>query len=76
LNSSSKITLVWAPVEITYGIEIREHKETEMLIVHQVESLTQTSYEFQNFDNGRTYTWSVYAVDSMVLSRSRQMQGN
>ena len=65
LNSSSKITLVWAPVEITYGIEIREHKATEILIIHQTEGLVQTSYEFQDFDNGKTYSWSVYAVDSM-----------
>ena len=65
LASSSKITMVWAPVEITYGIEIREHKATEIQIVHQAESLTHTSYEFQDFDNGKTYSWSVYAVDSM-----------
>jgi len=65
LASSSKITVVWAPVEITYGIEIREHKATEIRIVHQAEDLAQTSYEFQDFDNGKTYSWSVYAVDSM-----------
>ena len=65
LASSSKITLVWAPVEVTYGIEIREHKTTEILIIHQGEGLTQTSYEFKDFDNGKTYSWSVYAVDSM-----------
>ena len=65
LASSSKITVVWAPVEITYGIEIREHKATEILIIHQTEGLVQTSYEFQDFDNGKTYSWSVYAVDSM-----------
>ncbi len=65
LDSSSKITLVWAPVEITYGIEIREHKVTEIQIIHQADGLTQTSYEFQDFDNGKTYSWSVYAVDSM-----------
>ena len=65
LASSSKITMVWAPVEITYGIEIREHKATEILIIHQAEGLTQASYEFQDFDNGKTYSWSVYAVDSM-----------
>jgi len=65
LASSSKIAVVWAPVEITYGIEIREHKATEIRIVHQAEDLAQTSYEFQDFDNGKTYSWSVYAVDSM-----------
>ena len=65
LASSSKINVVWAPVEITYGIEIREHKATEILIIHQAEGLAQTSYEFQDFDNGKTYSWSVYAVDSM-----------
>ena len=65
LSSSSKIILVWSPVEITYGIEIREHKTTEILLVHQAEALTKTSYEFQDFDNGKTYSWSVYAVDSM-----------
>ena len=57
--------MVWAPVGITYGIEIREHKATEIRIVHQAEDLAQTSYEFQDFDNGKTYSWSVYAVDSM-----------
>ena len=65
LASSSRITVVWAPVGITYGIEIREHKATEIRIVHQAEDLAQTSYEFQDFDNGKTYSWSVYAVDSM-----------
>jgi hypothetical protein len=65
LASSSKITLIWEPVEITYGIEIREHKTTEIQIVHQAEGLAQTSYEFKEFDNGKTYSWSVYAVDSM-----------
>ncbi len=65
LASSSKITLIWEPVEITYGIEIREHKKTELLIIHQAEGLIQTSYEFKEFDNGKTYSWSVYAIDSM-----------
>ena len=65
LSSSSKVILVWSPVEITYGIEIREHKATEIQIVHHAEGLTQTSYEFEDFDNGKTYSWSVYAVDSM-----------
>ncbi len=65
LSSSSKIIVVWPPVEITYGIEIREHKATEIQIIHQAEGLAQTSYEFQDFDNGKTYSWSVYAADSM-----------
>ena len=65
LVSPSKITLVWAPVEVTYGIEIREHKATEILIVHQADGLNQSSYEFKDFTNGKTYSWSVYAVDSM-----------
>ena len=65
LASSSKITLIWEPVEITYGIEVREHKKTELLIIHQAEGLIQTSYEFKEFDNGKTYSWSVYAIDSM-----------
>jgi len=65
LASSSKITLIWEPVEITYGIEIREHKKTELLIIHQAEGLIQTSYEFKEFDNGKTYSWSVYTIDSM-----------
>ena len=49
LSSSSKVILVWSPVEITYGIEIREHKATEIPIVHHGEGLTQTSYEFEDF---------------------------
>jgi hypothetical protein len=57
--------LVWAPVEVTYGIEIREHKATEILIVHQADGLNQSLYEFKDFTNGKTYSWSVYAVDSM-----------
>ena len=68
LVSSSKVTLVWAPIEVTYGIEIREHETKELPqinIIHEAENLTQTSYEFKDFDNGKTYTWSVHATDSL-----------
>ena len=73
LASSSKITVVWAPAEITYGIEIREHKATEILIIHQTEGLVQTSYEFQDFDNGKTYSWSVYAVAIVIDEKDESM---
>ncbi len=73
LTSSSKITMVWAPAEITYGIEIREHKATEILIIHQTEGLVQTSYEFQDFDNGKTYSWSVYAVAIVIDEKDESM---
>jgi len=73
LASSSKITVVWAPTEITYGIEIREHKATEILIIHQTEGLVQTSYEFQDFDNGKTYSWSVYALAIVIDEKEESM---
>ena len=65
LDSSQKITFSWDPVEVEYGIEIREHKETEYLIIHTEEDLVATSYEYSDFDNGVSYSWSVYAIDSL-----------
>jgi hypothetical protein len=65
LNSSKKIEFNWEQVEISYNVEIREHKETEHAIVHVKGDLEETSYEFKDFTNGATYSWSVYAVDSL-----------
>ena len=65
LDSSQKITFTWEPVEVEYGIVIREHKETDYSIIHNEEGLIDTSYEYNDFTNGVSYSWSVYAIDSL-----------
>ena len=64
LSSASKITLIWSPVTVTYGFELRLHSGNEIFIVNQVEGLEGTTYEFLDFERGSVYSWSVYAVDS------------
>ncbi len=68
LNSSMKIAFSWEKIDVKYSIEIREHKETEHVIIHVKGDLEDTSYEFKDFTNGVTYSWSVYAVDSLGYS--------
>jgi len=65
LDSSQKITFTWEPIEVEYGIVIREHKETDYSIIHEEDDLVETSYEYKDFTNGVSYSWSVYAVDSL-----------
>ena len=69
IENSSKITVVWSEVTVNYGLEIRLIKETEgelpeIVKVHEVDMLEDTFYIYSNFENGKSYSWSVYAEDS------------
>ena len=68
LDSSSKITLEWNKVNVTYNIQIREYKlkdgqVTEVPIIHEAVNLTGTTYEYSDFVEGTEYSWSVFAED-------------
>ena len=65
LDSSSKITLDWNKVNVTYTIQIREYKETDVPIIHEINNLSGTVYEYSNFIEGKEYSWSVFAVDEL-----------
>ena len=67
LTSPSKITLAWSPVTITYNLQIKLEKDSEILpiyqpVIHEVEGLELTTYEFSDFEAGKTYYWSVKGV--------------
>ena len=69
IETSSKITMVWPEVSVTYGLEIRIIKEaenglTEIVKVYEVNMLEESSYTYSDFENGKSYSWSVYAQDS------------
>ncbi|GEM_PF-821640 len=65
LNSSSKINLVWSKVNVSYTLQIREYKDTDVPIIHVANNITETLYEYSNFIEGNEYSWSVFAVDEL-----------
>tara|TARA_Y100001970_G_scaffold196883_1_gene239454 strand:- start:3043 stop:3807 length:765 start_codon:yes stop_codon:yes gene_type:complete len=65
LNASSKINLNWEKRSVTYTLQIREYKDTDAPIIHEVNNLSETFYEYSNFIEGKEYTWSVFAVDEL-----------
>jgi hypothetical protein len=69
IETSSKITMVWPEVSVTYGLEIRVIKEAEnelpeIVKVYEVNMLEESSYTYSDFENGKSYSWSVYVQDS------------
>ena len=74
LDSSSKITLQWASVNVTYTLQIREYKETEVPIIHEVSGLIETFYEYSEFKEGNEYAWSVFAVDDFDIKSEASSQ--
>lgn len=78
LDSSSKITLEWNKVGVTYTIQIREYDEEngDIPIIHEAANLSITSYEYVNFIEGNEYTWSVFAVDDMGFSSESSSQND
>lgn len=70
LDASSKITLDWDKISVTYTIQIREYpdKDTtthDVPIIHEKVNLSGTLYEYSNFVEGNEYTWSVFAEDEL-----------
>ncbi len=65
LNSSSKINLFWNKVNVSYTLQIREYKDTDVPIIHVANNLTETLYEYYGFVEGNEYSWSVFAVDEL-----------
>jgi len=70
-DSGEKLTILWSEVSVSYNLEIRLHSEKEGLIgeyekiiIHEADKLEDTSYTYSEFVNGKTYSWSVNAVDS------------
>ena len=45
VDASSKITLSWEKVDVTYTIQIREYKETDVPIIHEASNLSETFYD-------------------------------
>lgn len=76
LASSSKITLDWNKVNVTYTIQIREYKETDVPIIQEINNLSETVYEYSNFVEGKEYSWSVYAVDELGFTSEASSQSD
>ena len=70
LDSSSKITLQWDKIGVTYTIQIREFDDEnrDVPIIHQASNVTETLYEYSNFVEGKEYVWTVFAVDDLGFS--------
>tara|TARA_B100000586_G_scaffold268029_1_gene243752 strand:+ start:1301 stop:2089 length:789 start_codon:yes stop_codon:yes gene_type:complete len=69
IETSSKIIVFWSEVTVTYGLEIRVIKEAEselpeIVKVHEVSKLEESTYTYSDFEHGKSYSWSVYAQDS------------
>ena len=76
LNSSSKINLVWSKVNVSYTLQIREYKDTDVPIIHEKANLTETAYEYSDFVEGTEYSWSVFAVDDLGFSSESSSQND
>ena len=76
LTESSKIVLEWNKVNVTYTIQIREYKSTDVPIIHEMTNLTATAYEYSNFVEGVEYSWSVFAKDSLGFSSEASSQSD
>ena len=76
LTESSKIVLDWNKVNVTYTIQIREYKATDVPIIHEMTNLTATAYEYSNFVEGVEYSWSVFAEDSLGFSSEASSQSD
>lgn len=78
LDSSSKITLQWDNIGVTYTIQIREFDDEnrDFPIIHEATNLTETLYEYSNFVEGKEYTWSVFAVDNLGFSSESSSQSD
>ena len=70
LDTSSKITLDWDKIGVTYTIQIREFddEDRDIPIIHEATNLSETPYEYSNFIEGKEYTWPVFAVDDLGYS--------
>ena len=70
LDSSSKITLQWDKIGVSYTIQIREFDDEnrDVPIIHQASNVTETLYEYSNFVEGEEYVWTVFAVDDLGFS--------
>jgi len=69
IETSSKIIVFWSEVTVTYGLEIRVIKKAgnelpEIVKVHEVSKLEESTYTYSDFEHGKSYSWSVYAQDS------------
>ena len=76
LDDSSKITLNWNKVNVTYTIQIREYKDTDIPIIHERTNLTVTTYDYSNFVEGNEYSWSVFAEDDLGFSSEASSQND
>ena len=76
LNASSKITLVWDKVSVTYTIQIREYDDTDVPIIHEKANLTGTKYEYSDFVEGIEYSWSVFAEDDFGFRSESSSQND
>ncbi len=76
LNASSKITLVWDKVSVTYTIQIREYEDTDVPIIHEKANLTGTTYEYSDFVEGIEYSWSVFAEDDLGFRSESSSQND
>ena len=76
LNASSKITLIWDKVSVTYTIQIREYDDTDVPIIHEKANLTGTTYEYADFVEGIEYSWSVFAEDDLGFRSESSSQND
>ena len=74
--NSSKIALNWNKVNVTYTIQIREYKDTDVPIIHERTNLTVTTYDYSNFVEGNEYSWSVFAEDDLGFSSEASSQND
>ena len=78
LDTSSKITLNWDKIGVTYTIQIREFddEDGDVPIIHESTNISETVYEYSNFVEGKEYTWSVFAVDDLGYSSESSSQSD
>ncbi len=76
LDNSSKVTLEWNKVNVTYTLQLREYKDTDVPIIHEAFNLSGTTYEYSNFVEGNEYSWSVFAEDDFGFRSESSSQND
>lgn len=71
LASSSKVTVVWGAAEINYNLQIKLEEDSDISyvyqpVIHEVNGLEETTYQYSDFEAGKTYYWSVKGVTNFT----------
>ena len=83
-TTASKLSVDWPLVTVTYSLNININEQVStgkydttyldsFTLIHQVDNLEETKYTYSDFIRGETYSWTVYAVDSVFTKTTKDI---